>query len=130
MKRICFLRCASCPPLSAYRLYLLWRSRRGGGRWFDPSRVEKLGWHAIRGRRAQNPAPLPTATHLQPLRGSDEKAGYVDLGPVRVGLAKRAEEWQWPSVHDYTAGLMATFGPNRALASDLVPLPADERGRI
>jgi hypothetical protein len=24
--------------------------------------------------------------------GSDEKAGYIDLGPVRVGLDKRAEE--------------------------------------
>ena len=56
----------------------------GGDERFDPSRVGKLGWHAIRGRRAQNPAPLPTATHLQPLRGSDEKAGYIDLGPVRA----------------------------------------------
>ena len=44
-------------------------------------------------------APLPTATHLQPLWGSDEKAGYIDLGPVRAGLVKRAEEWQWWSVH-------------------------------
>jgi hypothetical protein len=80
----------------------------GGAERFDPSRVEKLGWRAICGRRAQNLAPLPTATHLQPLRGSDEKAVYIDLDPARVGLAKRAEEWQWCSVRDYTAGLSAT----------------------
>ena len=30
----------------------------GGAERFDPFRVEKLGWDAIRGRRAQNPAPL------------------------------------------------------------------------
>jgi hypothetical protein len=92
MKRICFLPRTACLPLCAYRLYLLWRSRRCGAERFDPFRVEKLGWRAIRGRRAQNPAPLPTATHLQPPRGSDEKARYIDLGPVTVGLAKRAEE--------------------------------------
>jgi len=71
----------------------------GGAERFDPFGVGKLGWHAIRGRRAQNPAPLPTATHLQPLRGSDEKAGYIHLNPVRAGLVKRAEEWQGWSVH-------------------------------
>jgi len=59
-----------------------------------------------------------------------EKVEYIHLNPARAGLAERAEEWQWSSVHDYTAGLMATFGPNRALASDRVPLPADEWGRI
>jgi hypothetical protein len=71
-----------------------------------------------------NPAPLPTATHLQPLRGSDGKAGYIDLSPVGAGLVKRAEEWQWWSVHHYTAGLSATFRPNRNLAIDRVLLPA------
>jgi hypothetical protein len=101
-----------------------------GAKRFDPFRVEKLGWHTIRGRRAQNPAPLPTATHLQPLRGSNEKAGYIDLGPVRVGLAKHAEEWQWSSVRDYTGGVNATFRPNRTLAIDRVLLPADKWRQI
>jgi len=36
----------------------------GGAERFDPFRVENLGWHAVRGRRAQNPAPLSTAIHL------------------------------------------------------------------
>ena len=130
MKWICFLPCTSCLRLCAYRLYLLKRPRRGGAERFDPFRVEKLGWRAIRGWRAQNAAPLPTATHLQPLRGSDGKAGYIDLGPVRVSLAKRGDEWRRWSGHDYTGGLRATSRPNRTLASDGVRLPADERVRI
>jgi hypothetical protein len=24
---------------------------------------------------------------------------YIDLNPVRAGLVKRAEEWQWSSVY-------------------------------
>jgi len=39
------------------------KERRIGGPWgYAFYRVEKLGWHALRGRRAQNAAPLPTAT--------------------------------------------------------------------
>jgi len=87
---------------------------------FAPFRVGKLGWYVIRGRRAQNPAPLPTATHLQPLRGSDEKADYIDLGSVRVGLAKRAGEWQRSGRHRRIATERLRIGPptlNIALAA-------------
>ena len=66
----------------------------------------------------------------RPLRGSDEEAGYTDLGLVRVCLAKRAEEWQWWNVHDHKGDLSAAFRPNRTLAIDGVLLPGDERGRI
>jgi hypothetical protein len=59
-----------------------------------------------------------------------EKVEYVHLDAVRAGFVKRAEEWQWSSVQDYTGGLSATFRPNRTLASDRVLLPADERERI
>jgi hypothetical protein len=59
-----------------------------------------------------------------------EKVQYIHRNPVRAGLVKRAEEWQWSSVRDYTAGLSATFRPNRTLAINRVLLPADERGRI
>ena len=67
---------------------------------------------------------------LAPEDAGREKVEYIHLNPVRAGLVKRAEEWQWSSVHDYTGGLSATFRPNRILASDRVLLPADERGRI
>ncbi|MGO8735654.1 MAG: transposase [Terriglobia bacterium] len=59
-----------------------------------------------------------------------EKVEYIHLNPVRAGLVKRAEEWQWSSAHDYTGRLSATFRPNRTLAIHRVPLPAYERGRI
>ena len=53
---------------------------------------------------------------------------YIHLNPMRAGLVKRAEEWQWSSVHDYNGGLSVTFRPNRTLARDCVLLPPDERG--
>ena len=51
-----------------------------------------------------------------------EKVEYIHLDAVRAGFVKRAEEWQWSSVPDYTGGLSATFRPNRTLASDRVLL--------
>ena len=68
-----------------------------------------------------------------PLRSVKEYYGRVEdihLKPVRAGLVKRAERWQWSSVQDYTGGLSASFRPNRTLASDGVLVPADEGGRI
>jgi len=59
-----------------------------------------------------------------------EEVEYIHLNPLGAGLVKRAEEWPWSSVRDYTGGLSATFRPNRTLAVDRVLLPADERGRI
>jgi hypothetical protein len=38
---------------------------------------------------------------------ANEKAGYIDLGPVTVGLAESTEERQGLSVQDYTGGLNA-----------------------
>jgi hypothetical protein len=59
-----------------------------------------------------------------------EKVEYIHLSPARAGLVKRAEELQWSSVHHHTAGLSATFRPNRTLASNRLLLPADEQGQI
>jgi hypothetical protein len=59
-----------------------------------------------------------------------EKVEYIHLNPVRAGLVKCAEEWQWSSVHDYKGVVTATPRPNRTLAIDRVLLPADERRRI
>ena len=35
----------------------------------------------------------------------NEKVEYIHLNPVRAGLARRAEEWPWSSVHDYTGSV-------------------------
>jgi hypothetical protein len=47
-----------------------------------------------------------------------DKLECIHLNPVRAGLVKRAEKWQWSSARDYTAGLSATLRPNRTLAID------------
>lgn len=80
-----------------------------------------------------SPIPSVQATidaQLGPEDATREKVEYIHFNPVRASLVKRAEEWQWSSVHDYTGGLRATFRPYRALAVDRGLLPADEQGRI
>jgi putative transposase len=59
-----------------------------------------------------------------------EKVEYIHLNPVRAGLVKHAEDWQWSSVHDYTGSVSTAVSANRTLAVDRVLLPADERARI
>jgi hypothetical protein len=55
---------------------------------------------------------------------------YIHLNPVRAGLVKGAEEWQWSSVHDYTGGLSAGVSAHGILAIDRMLLPADEQEQI
>lgn len=57
-----------------------------------------------------------------------EKVEYVHLNAVRAGLVKRAAGWPWLSVHDYAANLSRAVNPNRILAVDRIPLPADAEG--
>jgi putative transposase len=59
-----------------------------------------------------------------------EKVEYIHLNPVRAGLVKRAEDWAWSSVQDYTGSLSAAVSANRILAVDRILLPADERTHI
>ena len=59
-----------------------------------------------------------------------EKVGYIHLNPVRAGLVKRAEDWPWSSVHDYSGSLSAAVSANRILAVDRILLAADERTHI
>ncbi len=80
-------------------------------------------------------SPIPSVqvtidAQLGPEDATREKVQYIHLNPGRAGLVKRAEEWQWSGVHDYTGGLSATFRPNRTLINGRVLLRADERGQI
>jgi hypothetical protein len=59
-----------------------------------------------------------------------ETAEYLHLNPVRRGLVKNSEEWQWSSVHEY-AGVTGDEQERRCgLRIDRVRLPADENARI
>ncbi len=60
----------------------------------------------------------------QPLKEYHESLGYMHLNPVRRGLAKRAEDWSWSSIHAY-GGLGRS-----QLNIDHLSLPADETTRL
>ena len=67
---------------------------------------------------------------LRTVREYHEKVEYIHLNPVRRGLVKRAEEWQWSSIHEY-AGVSGEEQERRCgLRIDRVRLPADENTRI
>ena len=67
---------------------------------------------------------------LRSVREYYEKVEYIHLNPVRAGLVKRAEDWPWSSVHDYSGSLSAGVSANPILAVDRILLPADERTHI
>ena len=60
----------------------------------------------------------------------NEKVQYIHLNPVKAGLVKRAEDWPWSSVHDYTGNINDAPLTAIGLAINRVLLPADERTRI
>ena len=65
---------------------------------------------------------------LRTVREYNEKVEYMN--PVRAGLARRAEEWPWSSVHDYTGSVERPVATPSGLEIDRVLLPADEHTRI
>ncbi|MGD0128367.1 MAG: transposase [Terriglobia bacterium] len=67
---------------------------------------------------------------LRTVREYNEKVEYIHLNPVRAGLASRADEWPWSSVHDYTGSLERRVATPSGLEIDRVLLPADEHTRI
>jgi putative transposase len=60
----------------------------------------------------------------------NEKVQYLHLNPVKAGLVKRATDWPWSSLHDYTGNLNDASLTASGLAINRVLLPADERTRI
>jgi putative transposase len=67
---------------------------------------------------------------LRTVREYNEKVEYIHLNPARAGLASRAEEWPWSSVHDYTGSVERPVARPSGLEIDRVLLPADEHSRI
>jgi REP element-mobilizing transposase RayT len=67
---------------------------------------------------------------LRTVREYHEKVQYIHLNPVKAGLASRAEDWPWSSVHDYTGSINQAPATPSSLSIDRVLLPADEHTRI
>jgi REP-associated tyrosine transposase len=59
-----------------------------------------------------------------------EKVEYIHQNPVKAGLVRRAEDWAWSRVQEYSGTVKAPLSRHPILAIDRVLLPADERARI
>ncbi len=59
-----------------------------------------------------------------------EKVEYIHHNPVKAGLVRRAEDWPWSSVREYSGTVRERATPHPILAIDRVLLPGDERTRI
>jgi REP element-mobilizing transposase RayT len=58
-----------------------------------------LGINAGRGERGLLGQPRFFDRAVRRVKEYYEKVEQIHLNPVRAGLVKRAEEWQWSSVH-------------------------------
>jgi len=67
---------------------------------------------------------------LRTVKEYNEKVEYIHLNPVKAGLATRAEDWPWSSVHDYTGSVQHPAATPSGLRIDRLLLPADERTRL
>ena len=67
---------------------------------------------------------------LRTVKEYHETVEYIHRNPVRRGLAKRAEDWRWSSVHEYgRPDSVPPFGWP-PLRIDRVRIPADPKARI
>jgi putative transposase len=67
---------------------------------------------------------------LRTVREYNETVEYIHLNPVRRGLVKRAEDWEWSSIHEYAGRSTEEQERCCELSIDRVRLPADENTRI
>jgi len=67
---------------------------------------------------------------LRTVKEYHEKIDYIHQNPVRAGLVKCAEDWQWSSVREYSGTIGTPSSTHPILSIDRVVLPANERARI
>ena len=67
---------------------------------------------------------------LRTVKEYNEKVQSIHLNPVKAGLVRRAQDWAWSSVHDYTGNVNDAPATPSGLAVNRVLLPADEGTRI
>ena len=67
---------------------------------------------------------------LRTVKEYHETVEYINLNPVRRGLVKRAEEWEWSSVHEYSGASRVEAVRRYGLRIDRVRLPSDKNAHI
>ena len=86
------------------------------------SKTRTVGYgHVYQGRYKS--LPVESDSHFLAL------VRYVERNARRAALVKRAEDWPWSSVHDYTGTVNHAPATPSGLSVDRVLLPADEHTR-
>ncbi len=67
---------------------------------------------------------------LRTVKEYNGKVEYIHLNPVRAGLVRRAQEWPWSSVREYSGSLQQEATRHPILPIDRVLPPSDQRTRI
>ena len=67
---------------------------------------------------------------LRTMKEYNDKVAYIHLNPVRAGWVRRAQDWKWSSVHEYSGIGPAEQQRRCGLTIDRVRLPAEETTRI
>ncbi|TAM80937.1 MAG: hypothetical protein EPN47_13715 [Acidobacteria bacterium] len=67
---------------------------------------------------------------LRTVREYNEKVEYIHLNPMKAELVRRAEEWPWSSVREYSGSIQEEATRHPVLPIDRALLPSDERTRI
>jgi REP-associated tyrosine transposase len=67
---------------------------------------------------------------LRTVREYNEKVEYIHLNPVKAGLVRRASDWRWSSVNEYSGMSAAEQRRRCGLTIDRIRIPADPKTRI
>jgi putative transposase len=67
---------------------------------------------------------------LRTVKEYNEKVEYIHMNPIRVGLARRPQDWRWSSYNEYTGMSAEEQNARCGLIIDRVRMPFDPRTRI
>ena len=73
---------------------------------------------------------VPKLFPLRTIKEYNEAVESIHLNPVRRGLVRRAEDWEWSSAHEYAARSAEEPERRCGLSIDHGRLPADESTAI
>jgi hypothetical protein len=67
---------------------------------------------------------------LRTVREYNEKIEYIHLNPVKAGLVRRAQDWRWSSVNEYSGMSAAEQEQRCGLRIDRINMPSASKTRI
>jgi putative transposase len=67
---------------------------------------------------------------LRTVREYNEKVEYIHLNPVKAGLVRRARDWRWSSVNEYSGKTATEQEEGCGLRIDRLNVPSDPKTQI